>query len=118
MLTSQNILAPGGEAYVGWSVYLPSSNIGQWPGQYGDWNLINEFLQNPGGATSPGPVFQIGIDTASWNGASASNPHLYAEGIGGVGRWEDPATVPWDTWIDFVVHIKVASNPPNPLRGA
>jgi len=121
MMTSRHTFATGGEAYVGWSVYLPKRDACAFPDNYGDWNVIQELLQNPGGSTSPGPPFGVGLDTASWNGASSCHPRFYAQlavdqttggpvhtPLGSPQRWEASAPVPWNTWVDFVIHYKVA----------
>jgi hypothetical protein len=123
MMTGKGSLATGGEAYIGWSVYLPRRDACAFPGNYGDWNVIQELLQDPGRSRSPGPPFGVGLDTASWNGASSCKPRFYAQlavdqttgnpvhtPVGSPQRWEDSATVPWGTWVDFVIHYKVALN--------
>jgi hypothetical protein len=121
MMTSRRRLATGAQAYIGWSVYLPKRDACAFPNNYGDWNVIQELLQNPGGSTSPGPPFGVGIDTASWNGASSCHPRFYAQlavdqttgnpgrtPVGSRQRWESSATVPWNKWVDFVIRYKVA----------
>lgn len=121
MMTSRRRLATGRSAYIGWSVYLPKRDACAFPDNYGDWNVIQELLQNPGGSTSPGPPFGVGIDTASWNGASSCHPRFYAQlavgqttgtpvhtPLGSPQRWEDSAPIPWNRWVDFVIRYKVA----------
>lgn len=123
MMTSRRILATGGNAYIGWSVYFPKRDACAFPNNYGDWNTIQELLQNPGGSTSPGAPFGVGLDTASWNGASSCHPRLYAQlgvgqttgapvhtPVGSRQRWEGSAPLRWNRWIDFVIHIKVATD--------
>jgi len=121
MMTGKNILATGGNAYIGWSVYLPKRDACAFPNNYSDWNAIQELLQNPGGSTSPGAPFGVGLDTARRNGASSCHPRFYAQlAVGQTSgapvhtpngsrqRWEASKPLRWNRWIDFVIHIEVA----------
>jgi hypothetical protein len=100
----------GLETYYGFSVYFDSTSRGNWPGGQYDWNNFIEWLG--GSPTYGGPPIQMGLDTGDYPNA---DPHMYCnlnvkpDGTGyqdrSGGRWQDPNPVPYDTWIDFVVHI-------------
>ena len=104
---SENRGSDGDDSYYGFAVYFPSSNSGNWAADVWDWNGWFQFIAIPDGE----PI-AAGVDTGDYD---VWNPHLFvninidASGKTGGrigGRWTDPQPIPYDSWIDFVFHVR------------
>jgi hypothetical protein len=121
----------GQESYYHFSVYFPSSNKGNWAPKVWDHNNFFQFI----GTDWAKPVMNMGIDTGDFG---TDSPHMYFNfnvGANGDiddhkgGRW-DLGEVRYESWTDFVVHVRwskdtsgllqawMNGNEVVPLRGA
>jgi len=97
----------GDDTYYGFSLYVPSSNIGHWDGAWAIfWDLISLGWGDP---------IEFNVLSNGHGGSSLSNPILNAQwrvNEDGSFRnvypmqyeWLD-TTLSYDTWIDLVLHI-------------
>ena len=97
----------GQESYYRFSVYFPSSNRGNWAPKVWDVNNFFQFI----GTDWVMPVINLGIDTGDFG---TNDPHMFFNfnvspdgAIAGRdgGRW-DLGPVHYDTWTDFIVHVR------------
>jgi hypothetical protein len=100
---------PGQAAYYGWSSYFPSSNKGNWTPNSWDWNTFQEFIHPNSNFSVPAGM---GINTGVYG---VDYPHINwslnvgsdgSQGDRAGGYWEDPKPMVYDTWYDFVIHVK------------
>jgi hypothetical protein len=97
----------GQESYYHLAVNFPSSNKGNWAPKVWDHNNFFQFM----GTDWAKPVMNMGIDTGDFG---TQTPHMYFNfnvSANGViddrkgGRW-DLGEVRYDSWNDFVIHVR------------
>lgn len=101
----------GEESFYRFSVYFPASNRGNWVPNVWDHNNFFQFI----GTDWAKPAINLGLDTGNFG---TDEPHMFFNfnvGADGSiddrkgGRW-DLGEVQYDTWTDFVIHVRWSKN--------
>lgn len=102
----------GQEAFYRFSVFFPNANRGNWAPNVWDHNNFFQFI----GTDWAKPAMNLGINTGDFG---TTSPHMFfnlnVAPNGSIddrkgGRW-DLGPVQYDSWVNFVIHVRWSANP-------